>query len=97
MAISGHSSRYLCSSSLAVTSDPLRDFLNAGEEALFTVELNRFALRLGNSCGVEARKLRPPHHHDSSPAWLRKPDADVGADQKAAGVRRGVFLLRLAQ
>ena len=68
--------------------DPFRDLVNAGEEALFTVELDGVAFRLGDRGRIKAGEFGPAHHDDLRAGRQGEADAHVGADQQPAADRR---------
>src|SRR5437763_7081122 len=77
--------------------DPFRNLMNAGEKALFTVELDRVAFRLGDRGRVKPGEFGASHHHNLRARWQGQADAHVGADQQATQITGSVLLLRLAE
>src|SRR5207342_320699 len=71
--------------------NPPCNLLNAGEETLFTIELDRLAPRVADGGSVKARQLGPPHDHNARRIGPRHPDPHISADQQATGIGGGIL------
>src|SRR4051794_14126108 len=71
--------------------------MNACEEALFTVELDRLPVRFTERRYIEPGQLGTAHYADLRARRHGEADSHVGADQESAREGRGVFRFQLSE
>src|SRR5690349_22246677 len=77
--------------------DPIRNLVDAGEEASLTVDLHGWPVRLLDRRGIKPSEFRPADDRDLRAGRRGQADPNVGPYQQATGPRGRIFLLRLAK